>query len=420
LSGGNNGLVDADVVVIGAGALGLSTALHCALAGRSATVLERLTAGSQASGRAAGLFKSVQADALRTRLARRSMVLAATFAEWAGEPLAVTASGSFLIARTPEHRDYLRRELAQSRGWGADVREAEPGQLAADLSFYRPNGAGFALWCPEDVYIEEPTALIAASVAACRRHGAEVAEHEPVTGILVDAGRVSGVETGRRTITAPVVVDAAGGWVRQVGALAGARVPVATVRHQLLITSADSEVNPADPIARVVDAAVYLRPARGGLMVGGFEADPLPLDPGEQPASFSTDDVPLDLGVLRKMADQVAAEVPAASAAFAASAASVASVAEHRGGLFTMSPDGRFVAGPVSERPGLWVASGCNGSGFSSSLAIGESLASWIVSGDAPGEMEALAPGRFGPLGDEELVSRGIWQYAHYYDPAPA
>src|SRR5882757_564600 len=133
----HTGLVEADVVVIGAGALGLSTALHCALAGRSVVVAERLTAGSQASGRAAGLFKSVQADELRTRLARRSITLAATFAEWAGEPLAVAAPGSFLIARTGEHREYLRRELAQSRGWGADVREAEPGQLGS-VSYYRP------------------------------------------------------------------------------------------------------------------------------------------------------------------------------------------------------------------------------------------------------------------------------------------
>ena len=76
----HNGLMDADVVVIGAGALGLSTALHCAMAGRRA-VVERHTAGSQASGRAAGLFKSVQADELRTRLARRSIAKAVTFAD---------------------------------------------------------------------------------------------------------------------------------------------------------------------------------------------------------------------------------------------------------------------------------------------------------------------------------------------------
>ena len=86
--------------MIGAGALGLTTALHCAMSGRSVAVVERHTAGSQASGRAAGLFKSVQADELRTRLARRSITKAVTFADWAGMPLAVARPGSFLIART--------------------------------------------------------------------------------------------------------------------------------------------------------------------------------------------------------------------------------------------------------------------------------------------------------------------------------
>ena len=397
------------MLVIGAGALGLSTALHCALSGRSVTVLERLTAGSQASGRAAGLFKSVQADELRTRLARRSITRALAFADWAGTPLEVASPGSFLIARTAEHREFLTTELARSRRWGADVREATPAQLADGLGYYKGAGDDFALWCPEDVYIEEPASLIDAMLAACRRHGAEVAEHEPVIGLPVAAGRVVGVETEHRLITAPVVVDAAGGWVRQVAALAGARVPVAAVRHQLFITAPNPLVDPADPIARVVDAAVYLRPARGGLMVGGFERGPLPIDPRHQDASFSTADVPLDLDVLRRLAAQVTSEVPAASAA---------EVAVHRGGLFTMSPDGRFVAGPVPDLPGLWVASGCNGSGFSSSLAIGEALATWIATGDAPPGLTALSPARFGPLPDDVLITRGLWQYAHYYDPA--
>jgi glycine/D-amino acid oxidase-like deaminating enzyme len=402
-------LVDADVVVIGAGALGLSTALHCALAGRSVAVVERHTAGSQASSRAAGLFKSVQADELRTRIARRSITRATTFADWAGVPLEVTRSGSFLIARTDQHRDFLYRELDQSRRWGVDVREAAPAELAERLGYYQPATDYFALSCPEDVYIEEPASLIEACIAACQRHGTVVIEREPVIGIPVTAGRVTGVETERRSITAPVVVDAAGGWVRQVADLAGARVPLAPVRHQLLITTPTAEVDPGDPIIRVVDAAVYLRPARGGLMVGGFESEPLPLDPRHRPASFSTDDLPLDLGVLLQLAAQVAAEVPLAT---------TAPVAEHRGGLFTMSPDGRFVTGPVPDLPGLWVASGCNGSGFSSSLGIGEALATWITTGAPPAGLTALSPARFGPLPDDTLVSRGLWQYAHYYDPA--
>ena len=403
------GLVDADVVVIGAGALGLSTALHCALSGRSVAVLERHAAGSQASGRAAGLFKSVQADELRTNLARRSITRASTFADWADVPLTVTRPGSFLIARTDQHRDFLRRELDQSRRWGVDVREATPAELAERLGYYGPASDYFAVSCPEDIYIEEPASLIQAYLAACQRHGTEIIENEPVIGIPVTAGRVTGVETERRSIAAPVVVDGAGGWVRQVASLAGAQVPLAPVRHQLLITEPTPEVDPAGPIVRVVDAAVYLRPARSGLMVGGFEPDPLPVDPRREPPSFSTDDVPLDLGVLRQLVSQVAREVPLAS---------TAPVAEHRAGLFTMSPDGRFVTGPVPDLPGLWVASGCNGSGFSSSLAIGEALAAWITTGAAPPGLTALSPARFGPLPEDILVSRGIWQYAHYYDPA--
>jgi glycine/D-amino acid oxidase-like deaminating enzyme len=410
--------MDADLVVIGAGALGLSTALHAALLGRRVVVVERQTAGSQASGRAAGLFKSVQADELRTRLARRSIELALTFPDWAGAELAVTRSGSFLIARTDQHRAYLQTEASQSGRWGVDLRESETGELTSCLSYYHSaqhDGAGedYALWCPEDVYIEEPISLIRAYLAAGRLHGVELLESEAVTAVIVSRGQVTGVETTARSISAPVVVDAAGAWTRQVAELAGGEVAVEPVRHQLLISEPAAAVDPADPIARIVDAAVYLRPARGGLMAGGFEAAPLPVDPRTEAHWFSTDDVPLDMAALQAMADQVAAEVPVVSDAVVSDR-----VAEHRGGLFTMTPDGRFVTGPVPDVPGLWVASGCNGSGFSSSLAIGEALAGWICGRPERLDICALSPGRFGPVTDEALVKAGVWQYAHYYDPA--
>jgi 4-methylaminobutanoate oxidase (formaldehyde-forming) len=325
------------------------------------------------------------------------------------------------------------------------VGEVAAGALADGVSYYRADGRELALWCPEDVYIEEPTSLVAALADACRRHGVELAESEAVTEITLQGGRVASVETSSRSVPAAVVVDAAGAWTRQVAELAlgtsgtrgtsgtqgtsetrgtdgtrgtggaqaagGPGVAVAPVRHQLLITEPAPGLDAGEPIVRVVDAAVYLRPARGGLMFGGFEAAPLPIDLHAQPASFRTDDLPLDLDVLRKMASQVAAEAPLAADP---------DIAEHRGGMFTMSPDGRFVAGPVPDAPGLWVASGCNGSGFSSSLAIGEALAAGIC--DAPGRLDisALSPARFGPLTDEALVSAGVWQYAHYYDPAGA
>ena len=157
-------------------------------------------------------------------------------------PLEVERSGSFLLARTPAHAGYLRRELAQSAGWGVDVQPVSPAQLGGQVSYCTPAGEGYALWCPEDVYIEEPISLIRAYAAACARHGAEVAENEPVIGIEVTGGQVRAVQTERRRITAGAVVDAAGAWVAQVASLAGGEVPVAPVRHQLLITEPDPGV----------------------------------------------------------------------------------------------------------------------------------------------------------------------------------
>jgi glycine/D-amino acid oxidase-like deaminating enzyme len=401
--------MDADIVVIGAGALGLSTALHCALAGLSVVVLDRGVAGGEASSRAAGLFKSVQADALRTRLAQRSIAKACSMAQWADVPLDVVATGSVLIARTAAHEQYLRTEQRQSAGWGVDVREISPAEVSERVSFYVPSGAEFALWCSSDIYIEEPASLVRAYAGACRKHGAEMLEHEEVTAVTLAGGVVTGVRTAVRSVSAPVVVDAAGAWTAQVAALAGGRVAVAPVRHQLLITE-PSQVEPADPIVRVVDAAVYLRPAGGGgLMLGGFESAPMAFEVAAPPAR--TTEMPLDRSVLDGFAAAVAGEVPAARPI-----AAQAGAAEHRGGMFTMSQDGRFVVGPVPDVPGLWVASGCNGSGFSSSPALGEAVADWITG--TPNDLAALSPARFGPVTSAELVSRGVWQYEHYYDPA--
>jgi glycine/D-amino acid oxidase-like deaminating enzyme len=420
----------ADITVVGAGALGLSTALHCALRGRSVVVLDRRTPGSQASGRAAGLFKSVQGDEVRTFLARRSIDLVRTFAGWAGVPLDVATSGSLLVARSAGHKKLLATELAQSLRWGVDLAGISPAEAAQRTGgYYHPAGDEDVVWCPEDVYIEEPGALIDAYLAAAQRAGVQVLADEPVTAVTTSAGTITGLRTAARQIETKVVVDAAGAWVRQVGELAGAWVAAAPVRHQLLVTEPLPGVPAGAPISRILDSAVYLRPARGGLMLGGFEAAPLAVDPRAEPPEFDTDDVPLDRGVLDAMAGAVADLIPVAQAVAAGQ-----TVAEHRGGLFTMSPDGRFLAGPAPEVPGLWVASGCNGSGFSSSPAIGEALATWITGGRPAVDLSSLSPARFGSLGggalaaralddgaldDRLLVERGRWQYSHYYDPPP-
>ena len=167
--------------------------------------------------------------------------------------------------------------------WPRSVPPRQPGRSGG---YYQAAGDEDVVWCPEDVYIEEPGSLVASYLDACQRLGVQVLADEAVTAVLTTGRAISGLETAARRIDTPVVVDAAGAWVRQVGALAGARVPAAPVRHQLLITEPTAEVADDAPITRMLDHAVYLRPARGGLMVGGFESRPLPVDPRTEPTGL--------------------------------------------------------------------------------------------------------------------------------------
>ena len=134
---------------------------------------------------------------------------------------------------------------------------------------------------------------------------------------------------------------------------------------------------------------------------------------GRLDSGLHTTGVELDGTVLQRLAATVEAEVPAAGGA-------AGDPAELRGGMFTMTPDGRFLVGPVPGVDGLFVASGCNGSGFSSSLAIGEALAAMVCGATPFVDLSVLAPGRVPAMTDEGLLAAGAWQYAHYYDPAAA
>jgi len=400
---------DADAVVIGSGALGLSTAYHLAKLGlEHVVVVDRCAPASQTSPRAAGLFKLIQPDETRTLLSRLSIDKVLRFEEDTGVPLAVARSGSIMLARTAEHAALIEEDVERSRSWGIDVELIDPVEAHRLMPVLEAQGVRAACYTRGDVYIEEPSSLLNAYLEASARLGVRVVAHTAVTGVRLRAGEVAGVETNGGRIMAPVVVDAAGAWARLVGRMAGIAIPVAPVRHQLFITDPIAGVDSAQPILRITDTAVYIRPARGGLMLGGFEHDPLSLDPGTRSDGFSIDDVPLNMGVLEGLAGTVRDQVPALRDA---------EIQEHRGGLFTMTPDGRFVVGPVPGAAGLWSATGCNGSGFSSSPAIGQLLAEWIVEGEPSIDLDILRPGRFDALDEARLRDAGVWQYAHYYDP---
>lgn len=402
-------IASADVVVVGSGAFGASAAYHLARRGVRVAVLERAALASQTSPRAAGLSSQVRATPALTRLARRAVAKLAAFTGETGQPLRFTQSGALKIARTERDAEQLAREVARGGDAGVPIELVSVAEARRRLPILGERGIVAVTWSPTDCNVE-PSELPLGYCRAAEKLGAMLLPHTPATGFEIGEQGVEGVRTPRGTIATRAVVDAAGAWARLVAAGLGGSLPVVPTRHQLLITEPIPGVGPEFPIARVIDANVYVRHERGGLMLGGYEPDPVQVDVGTLPPSFDMAELPLDIEVLWRLAKSVSEQFPIFQDP-------TIRVAEHRGGLPTLTTDDRYLVGPLPGVAGAWVMSGCCVGGLSVSPALGEALAEWILDGAPALDLSEISTARFaGRHPDEpELRERCRRAYATHY-----
>ena len=398
-------IASADVVVVGSGAFGASATYHLAQRGVRVAVLERAALASQTSPRAAGLTSQIRATPALTRLAQRAVTKLAAFGAETGQPLRFTQSGALKIARTDRDAEQLTREVTRGAEVGVPISLVSIAEARRLLPILGVRGIVAVTWSPTDCNVE-PSELPLGYCRAAEKLGAVLLPHTAATGFEIGPRGVEGVRTPGGTIATRVVVDAAGAWARLVAAALGASsLPVVPTRHQLLITEPIAGVGPHFPIARVVDANVYVRHERGGLMLGGYEPDPL------QPEALPDDvrALPLDVDVLWRLAHSVREQFPIFQDPSIR-------VAEHRGGLPTMTMDDRYLVGPLPGVTGAWVMSGCCVGGLSVSPALGEAIAEWIVDGAPALDCSDISPTRFGaPVDEARLRERCRHAYATHY-----
>jgi glycine/D-amino acid oxidase-like deaminating enzyme len=394
-------------VVIGAGALGASTAYHLARRGVDVTLVDQFAPGSQTSPRAAGLTNTKAASTeIMARLTDEATETLAHFERETGIGLDFHRSGSVKAAYTEEGEARLLADLEVARALGIEVDLISPADAHRLAPWFEPGTPRAIGYVPSDAYLE-PSKLPVAYIRMAQEAGVRVLPFTPVTALRQDGGQARGVTTARGDLDADVIVDAAGGWARAVAAQAGIRLPLVPVRHQLFITEPIASVQPTQPIVRLLEASVYVRPERGGLMLGGYEDTPKVVDPAERGPGFQIADLELDLGVLRGLANEVAAHVPILKDA---------PVAIHRGGLPTMTPDGQPLLGPVPGVDGLYVASGCCVGGLSLSPAAGRALADLIVDGSSDPDLAPLSVERFREWIDPARIeAASVFHYARKY-----
>jgi glycine/D-amino acid oxidase-like deaminating enzyme len=394
-------------VVIGAGALGASAAYHLARRGAAVTLIDRFAPGSQTSPRAAGLTNTKAASTeIMARLTDEATETLARFEQETGFSVEFHRSGSVKAAYTEAGEARLLADLDVARSLGIEVDLISPAEARSRAPWFEPGAPRAIGYVPSDAYLE-PSRLPVAYVQLAQRAGAQIVPFTPVTSLLQEDGRVRGVSTPGSDFRANVVVDAAGGWARAVAAMAGISLPVVPVRHQLFITEPIPSVMPEHAIVRFLEASVYVRPERGGLLVGGYEDEPRVVDPSERGAGFEIANLELDLGVLRGLVGEVAAHVPVLPDA---------SVAVHRGGLPTMTPDGHPILGAVPGLDGLFVASGCCVGGLSLSPAAGRALADLILDGECRPDLAPLSVERFRDWTDASAIeAASVHHYARKY-----
>ena len=398
----------ADVIVIGSGGLGAATAFHLVKRGvKRVALVDKHDIGSQTSPRAAGMVSCVRKSELMINLIKLAAEKIKRFTEDTGQPLDWIHSGSLKVARRAQDADVIDSDIARGRGLGLDVERISPQEAQRLNPFLEPEGVVAVMRVGDDMYFD-PSQVAIGFARAAEIGGATLLPQTAVTRVRIDDGEVTGVDTDRGAIRAPIVVDAAGAWTRQVAEASGVRVPLVATAQQLFVTEPVEGARADLPMVRIMDAAVYMRPCDGGFLWGVYEEHPRFFDMDGLGDGFQIKDMPLDASVLWKYAEDVKPQLPILRKA---------KVREHRGGIPTMTADGQHIVGPTPAVRGFFFASGCNVAGLSISPALGEVLAAWIIDGAPPIDLTPLTVARFGPgsWSEEQLRQQAAWQYRHFY-----
>ncbi len=401
----------ARAVVIGGGIVGCSTAYHLARLGWSDTLLverHKLTSGS--THHAAGLVGQLRTSANITQLLGYSVALYDSLEAETGLASGWKMNGGLRLACNDARWTELKRQATTARSFGLEMqlltpreaRELWPPMEITDLV-----GAAFL---PTDGQVN-PSDITQSLARGARLRGARICEDTRVLGVELERGRVVAVLTDRGRVACEVVVNCAGQWARELGALAGVNVPLVSVQHQYLITDAIPGIGRNLPTLRDPDRLTYYKEDVGGLVMGGYEPNPRPWALDGAPGDFAFQLLPPDWDHFQPMLEQAIARVPALAGAGAKQLVN---------GPESFTPDGNFILGPAPGLRGYYVGAGFNAFGIASGGGAGKVLAEWIVGGEAPFDLWPVDLRRFGaPHADVDWVrARTLELYGKHYSIA--
>src|SRR5882672_740597 len=338
----------ADIVIIGAGAIGASIAYQLGRRGaRDVVVLERDTVGAGSTSKAAGGIRVQFGTRVEIELSLRAIAFFKRFEDEMGVPCDFHQEGYLFVV--PD-----------------DARALVPALNVDD--------ALAAIWGPLDGHAS-PNDVVQAYAAQARARGVRIVEDTPVTGIVVERGRVAGVLTPAGPIATRLVVNAAGPWAPLVGRMAGLSLPVDPRRRHIFVTDAFDGIRHPMPLVTDTGSGFYCRSEQGAIL----------MSPGDIGATTEYQ-AQVDWSMLELAVERAIRRIPALEGA---------QVRHAWAGLRPLTPDGRAILDWAPGVEGLYLAVGFCGHGFQHSPAVGETVAEVLLDGRSTLDIQDLRLGRF-------------------------
>ena len=401
----------AKAVIIGGGIVGCSTAYHLAKLGWTEVVLlerKKLTSGT--TFHAAGLVGQLRSNANITQLLGESVKLYRTLEEETGLGTGWKMNGGLRLACNEERWTEVKRQVTTARSFGLDMQLLTPSEAKELWPLMTTDDVVGAAYLPTDGQAN-PSDITQALAKGARMSGAKIYEDTKVLEIDLQDGVIKGVKTEKGYIACEKVIVCGGQWTRDFAKTVGVNVPLVPVETQYMVTERIDGVTGDLPTLRDPDRLTYYKEEVGGLVMGGYEANPIPWAMDGIPKGFHYTLLSSNFDHFEQLMELSLGRVPALESA---------GIKELVNGPESFTPDGNFILGEAPELKNFFVGAGFNGYGIAAGGGAGMALAEWVANGEPPFDLWPVDIRRFGrPHFDTDWVrTRTLEAYAKHYTMA--
>jgi sarcosine oxidase subunit beta len=352
----------AQIIIVGGGVMGASTAYHLALKGcRDIVLLERAPFfGTGATGKCAGGIRHQFSTEINVRLSQLSLPLFSRFEEELGQPIDLRWCGYLFILTTEQDAKTFRQNVSMQNKLGVATEWLDSGEIRRRVPSLRADDILAGTFHAGDG-LADPNSVVQGYINAAKKMGVQTFTDTPLIDVELQSGKIAKVVTPAGIISTPVLINAAGPWSAVVSKMVGHSLPVVPVRRQMLTTTAVPSIKSDFPFVIDFAQSLYFHREGSGVLTGMSNPDQRP--GFDERIDEEWEIVHMDAAIKRLPLLGNVGRVNAWA------------------GLYEVTPDAHPIIGPISDIEGYFVITGFSGHGFMHGPGAGLLMSEMVLEG---------------------------------------